>query len=393
MNIVIFTDTYYPDTNGIAVTTKTLVDLLKEHGHQVLLVTVAYDDKKPTNEAYIRYISFPKNKKKNLSTTINAFNMHIFKDIKAFKPDIIHNQTNGQIGQLGRYTSEKLKVPFVYTYHSHFEEYAPYVDSNFFNRMARARERRNFQRMVNASTEFIAPSLKIKNYLRKKGVDRYINVISTGIDVDKFEIDEMVKKDQKYLHKKFGIDDDTKVIMYVGALSQEKNIDLLVNSYKKFLDSNVNNHKTVLLIVGEGEQLEPLTNLVKQLGIEDKVLFGGKVNHDKIKSYYDFAYIFVTASTSETQSISTMEAMTCRCLVLVKDDETLVGLIERDKNGFTFNDDLQFALELERILSLSSDEVERIKKAAYKTICSNFSLENYYEKSMEVYERAKRKKW
>ena len=148
-----------------------------------------------------------------------------------------------------------------------------------------------------------------------------------------------------------------------------------------------------MLIVGEGDQLESLQALTNQLDMSKRVIFVGKVNHDKMKSYYDLADVFVTASTSETQSISAMEAMATRCLVLLKDDETLIDLIERDKNGFTFTDDDSFACELMRIFSLSEDEVEKIKKNAYKTISTGFSLEEYYEKVVEVYNRAKRKKW
>ena len=392
MNILIFTDTYYPETNGIAVTTKTLVDVLKANGHQVLVVTSVYNNKIPNNEPNTYYISFPKRKKRSLFTTISVFNNLIFRHIKAFKPDLIHNQTNGQIGQLGRYTADKLKIPFIYTYHSHFEEYAPYVGPGMINRMARARERSYLNKMMKISTEFIAPSSKIKNYLRKKGVDKYINVITTGIDVSKWEISEAVIKDSKYLHKKYGIPDETKVLMYVGALSEEKNLDLLINSYKKYLDSQPK-VDTRLIIVGEGDQQEALENLIKQLGIQDHILFIGKVNHDKMKSFFAFADLFVTASTSETQSVSTMESMAARCLVLVKDDETLVDLIDRDKNGFIFDNDDSFVEELKRILSLSEDEIEKVKKAAFKTISTNFSLDKFYERIVEVYERAKRKKW
>ena len=88
-----------------------------------------------------------------------------------------------------------------------------------------------------------------------------------------------------------------------------------------------------------------------------------------------------------------MESMAARCLVLVKDDETLVDLIDRDKNGFIFDNDDSFAEELKRILSLSEDEIEKVKKAAFKTVSTNFSLDKFYERIVEVYERAKRKKW
>ena len=392
MNIVIFTDTYYPETNGIAVTTKTLVDVLKNNGHQVLVVTAVYNNKIPSNENNIYYISFPKSKKRSLFTTINVFNTSIFRHIKNFKPDLVHNQTNGQIGQLGRYTAEKLKIPFIYTYHSHFEEYAPYVEPGILNRIARARERNYLKKMMKISTEFIAPSIKIKNYLRKKGVDKYINVITTGIDITKWEMTDAVEKDSKYLRKKFDIPNDAKILMYVGALSEEKNLDLLIKSYNKFLEGNPK-EDTRLVIVGEGDQQGSLENLASILGIKDKVLFVGKVIHDKLRSYFTLADIFVTSSTSETQSISTMEAMSARCLVLVKDDETLVDLIDRDKNGFIFDNEDSFAEELKRVLSLSEDEIEKVKRAAYRTISTNFSLDKFYEKIVEVYDRAQRKKW
>ena len=392
MNIVVFTDTYYPETNGIAVTTKILVDLLKAHDNQVLVVTATYDNKIPSNESNIYYISFPKNKKRSLFSTISVFNNSILRHIKEFKPDIIQNQTNGQIGQLGRYTADKLKVPFVFTYHSHYEEYAPYVESSFVNRVVRARERRFLAKMMNISTEFIAPSVKIKNYLRKKGVDKYINVLTTGIDADKWVIDETAKKDIKYLRKKYNIPEENKVLMYLGALSEEKNLDLLIKSFKKYFDIP-HKYEATLLIAGEGDQQEPLTNLIQSLGIEDKVVFVGKVNHDKIKSYFAITDVFVTASTSETQSTAAMEAMAASTLVLVRDDETLVGLINRDENGFIFNDDTDFGVELNHIFALSNDEVGKVKKAAITTIKNDFNLDNYYEKVMEVYNRAKRKKW
>ena len=325
-----------------------------------------------------------------MNTTISIYKNKIFKHVKAFKPDIVHNQTNGPIGQLGRYTAKRLDIPFVFTYHKHFEEYAPYVEPGFINRIARAKERRYLQRMANISTEFIAPSIKIKNYLRKKGVDKYINVISTGVNVKDFECDESVKKDHKHICKKYGIDEKDKILIFVGGLSEEKNIDLLLKCFATYLHSETA-LPTKLLIVGDGDQIDTLKQLISELDIEDKVIFVGKVNHDRIKTYLDLADVFVTASTSETQNISAMEAMSSRCLVLLKEDEALMGFIERDQNGFTFNDDVQFAYELNRIFSLSEKEIEKVKKSAYKTILNDFSLENYYQRIMEVYDRAKRK--
>lgn len=392
MNIAIFTDTYYPDTNGIAVNTKNLVDVLKANGNNVIVITSVFDDKVPTTDNGVYYISFSSKRKRSVLTTTRIYELGIFKEVKAFKPDIVHNQTNDQIGQLGRYTADKLKIPFVYTYHTHFEEYASYVKPTIFNRIRRARERSHLKRMMNVSTEFIAPSLKIKNYLRKKGIDKYINVIPSAIDVSEFEIDETTKKDSKYFAKKYGVGPKDKVLLYVGALSMEKNINLLVNCVSKYMQLE-DKPRIVLLIVGEGNEWDVIKEQTESLGLSDCILLVGKVNHEKIKSYYEFADLYVTASTSETQSITAMEAMATNCLVLAKEDETLDGFLIKDKNGFTFQDEDDFVKELDKIFALKPETVEKIKKAGFKTIVDNFNEEQFYNRVMEVYNRAKRKKW
>ena len=391
MNIAIFTDTYYPEVNGIAVTTKILVETLKAHGDNVVVVTGIHDDKEPNKEANVYYVRCSIKNKGSVFTTVRNYNLTTFKHIKNFKPDIIHNQTNGHIGQLGIYTSTKLHVPFIYTYHIHREEYAPYVGSNFFIRIARARERRYFKMMTELATEFIAPSVKIKNYLRKKDIDKYINVVPSGIEMDKFIIDENTKKDGKYIKKKYDIKDGEKVLLYVGALSREKNIDLLLNSFRKYIDE-VNN-KTHLLIVGEGDQTDNLLGLIKQLDLKEYVHLVGKVNHDKIKSYYALSDVYVSSSTSETQNISIMEAMASRCLCLAISDESLLGIIEEEKTGFTFTDEDDFSSKLKRILKMDEKEINEIKENAYNLILNKFSLEKYYENTIEVYKRAQRKNW
>lgn len=391
MNIAIFTDTYYPDANGIAVSTKNLVDVLKEHGHQVIVITSTSDNKRAREDKGVYYI-YLRNKRVNMFSSITSYRYSIFKLVRNFKPDIIHNQTNNQIGQIGRFTANKLNVPFVYTYHIHYEEYMPYTGANFFRSMARTFERNYFRHMANISTEFIAPSVKIRNYLRKKGVDKHINVVPTGIDAKKFEIDETMKKEWKYLHKKFNIQNDEKVILYVGSLSREKNIDYLLNAFKTYLKAPFAK-KCKLLIVGEGDQYSTLDTIIKDLDLDGYVELVGKINHEKIKSYYYVADAYVSASTTETQCLTIMEAMLSGCLVLSKIDETIIDIIEEERTGFTYIDEEQFASKLNTIFNLSEEEKKVIKERAFKKIEATYSLEKFYDNIMEVYDRAQRKNW
>ena len=391
MNVLIFTDTYYPETNGVAMSTKLLVDTLKAKGHQVMVVTSVTSNKQPFKEGSVINITYPEKGNRGYIATRNIYTLTMFKHVRAFKPEVIHVETNGQIGQLGRYTSELLDIPFVYTYHTYHEKYVMYVKSGLMSRITRATERRYFQKMTKISTEIIAPSTKVKNYLRKKGVDKYINVIPTGINPKWLEEDDAEKKDIKYLHKKFELEDDTKIVLYVGRLIKEKSIDSLLQSFRKYLDLYQDDVR--LILVGDGEQADELKELVDQLDLSNNVIFAGKVNHEKIKSYYLMADAFVSASLSETQSMAILESMACSTLVLARDDNLLSNLIDDEVNGFIYVDDEQFISKLHKMLTMDEPELEKMKVAAKKKVISDYNVDKYAEKVLEVYNRAQRKNW
>ena len=233
--------------------------------------------------------------------------------------------------------------------------------------------------------------MKIKNYLRKTGVDKYINVIPTGINPSWFEVDEATKKDIKYFQKKYELEDDTKVVLCVGRLVKEKSVDLLLNSFKRYLDNY--QEKVRLLIVGDGDQVDELKSLAEQLEIADKVTFTGKVNHEKIKSYYLMADVLASPSLSETQSMAILEAMAASTIVLARDDNLLSDLIDDEVNGFIYGDTEQFINKLHKILHMESIELEKMKAAALKKVTVSNSVSTYSEKVLEVYNRAQRKNW
>ena len=147
------------------------------------------------------------------------------------------------------------------------------------------------------------------------------------------------------------------------------------------------------MLVGDGEQVDELKELVSQLGLQDNVTFAGKVNHEKMKSYYLMSDVFVSASLSETQSMAILESMASSTLVLARDDNLLSNLIDDEVNGFIYGDDEQFINKLHKILHMESNELEKTKIAAKKKVISRFNVEGYAEKVLEVYNRAQRKHW
>ena len=391
MKIAIFTDTYHPETNGVAVSAKILVDALKADSHQVLVVTSMIANKQPSKEGNLIKITFPEKSHRGFFRTRGLYDLTMLKHVRSFKPDVIHVQTNGQIGQLGRYTAKLLDVPFIYTYHIFREKYATYVDGSLASRISRASERRHFQKMTNVSTEIIAPSLKIKNYLRKKGVDKYINVIPTGVNPDWFTLDDAAKKDIKYLRKKYNLEDDTKVVLFIGSLLKEKSVDYLIRSFKKYIDKYKDNIH--LLIVGDGDQTDELAKQISSLELDEYITLTGKVNHEKIKSYYLMADVFASASLGETQSIAIIESMAASTPVIVRDDNLFSNFIDDQVNGFIYGDSDQFVNELYKAIHWDSNDLEKLKLAAKKTITSQYSVKSYADRVLEVYNRAQRKNW
>ena len=200
-----------------------------------------------------------------------------------------------------------------------------------------------------------------------------------------------MKKDVKYLSKKYEIENGEKVLLYVGSLSREKNLDFLITNFKTFIDQNDNKYR--LLIVGEGNQWDTLLELIKQQELTGKVELVGKVNHDKIKSYLSLANLFVNASTSETQNMAVIEAMLTKCLVLVKEDENTVEMIEDGVNGFIYSNEKEFIKQLNLIFSAKEEELESIRDKAYDYVTKECGVETYYQKVVEVYSRAQRKNW
>ena len=150
--------------------------------------------------------------------------------------------------------------------------------------------------------------------------------------------------------------------------------------------------KTKLLIVGDGPDRANLEKLVCDLNIVDNVEFIGKVPYQDVPFFYQLADLYLSASTSETQGLTFIESIASKTLVLCRFDENLIDIIKENITGFYFSSEENFALKVEQILQISKEETEKIKNVAYK-INKKYSLESFFENMMEVYKRARRKKW
>ena len=391
MRIAIFTDTYPPYINGVSTSTFNLANALKARGHEVLVVAPRPTDGKMEKIGDVLYIPGIDLKKLYGFRLTNIFSNKPLKLIKNFKPDIIHNQTDFTIGMFARRCAKKLKVPIVYTYHTSYEDYTYYITRGIMDRFAKRIVRTYSRDLAGRMTEYITPSEKTKEYIRQIGSDIYINVIPTGIDFSIFKSDQIDQQRVAEFRKEHNIKPNTKVFLLLGRIAKEKSMDVSLRGialyHKKHPEVDVK-----VLVVGGGPFKEELELIAEELGISSLVDFIGEVSGLEVPFYYYLADIYTSASITETQGLTFMEAMAAGRIVLARFDSNLTGTIVNGKTGFFFTDDSSFISQVEKIFSLTEEQKAAIIEEAYR-YADAYSLDKFYENVVRVYKRAIRKHW
>ena len=391
MRIAIFTDTYPPFVNGVSTSTFNLANCLMAHGHEVLVIAPRFTDGKLEQIGNVLYIPGVYLKKLYGYRFTNIFANKPVRIIKEFKPDVIHNQTDFTIGVLARRVAKMLRIPIVYTYHTSYEDYTYYAAHGLMERFAKRIVRIYSKELANRMTEFITPSEKTKEYMRSLGSDTYINVIPTGIDFSIFKSEQIDIEKQEAFKKEHAIKPNTKVFLLVGRIAKEKSMDVSLRGFAAYHNKHPEVDKK-LLILGDGPAREELVLLCEELGITHLVDFLGMVGSLEVPFYYHLADIYTSASITETQGLTFMEAMAAGKIVLARFDSNLTGTIINGKTGFFFTDDASFVSQVEKIFAMTKEQKESIINEAYR-IVDIYSIDKFYDNIMRVYKRAIRKFW
>lgn len=338
MNIGIFTDTYYPEINGVANSTYELKKGLEKLGHKVYIFTVSNPGAYPEEGVYrTASIPFLMLRERRIGCVVSK----IWKRrIRKYQLDIIHTQTEFMMGHLGRKLADWLGIPHIHTYHTIYEDYLSYLhmpDRRCFRRVAR-----RFSRICcNHADEVIVPTRKVRDLLDTYGVRKEVHIIPSGISLDKFARPDT--EHARKLKEALGIGEDDFVLLYVGRLSSEKNISELLS----FVHGAADREKLRLLLVGDGPMRGELERQTRELQLEKNVIFAGMASFDEIQDYYVLGDVFVSGSTSETQGLTYIEALAAGLPLLVRQDACLGGILREYKNGISYTDNQTFQAGLE----------------------------------------------
>ena len=284
MRIGLFSDAYLPDINGVVSSIATLKAALEKLGHTVFVVSnhnginVKYDA-----ENHILRLPGLEVKKFYGYKMSNPIQLRGEEYIRKMDLDVIHVHTEMGIGLFARQMAKKYNIPLVYTYHTLYEDYLHYVNPKDFQTVDQAGRRvvRYLSKLAgNGPMAVIAPSNKTKKALQSYGVKTPIYIVPTGIDLSDFLKKNLDAEKIQAVRQSLGLSDEAHTVVFVGRIAKEKCIEMPIEALSKVKDDNLH-----LIIVGGGTDLKFYQNEAKELGIEERVHFVGKIPREEIDYY------------------------------------------------------------------------------------------------------------
>ncbi|GIV15040.1 MAG: 1,2-diacylglycerol 3-glucosyltransferase [Armatimonadota bacterium] len=376
MHIAIFSESYPPVTNGVAVSVSTLRRELLRRGHRVTVITARHPQAPAQEEDVIRLPSFtwlfapdyPLPQPRPLP------GLHRF--FRENRVDVIHVQIPFLLGVIGLRMGRRYGIPVVAHYHTLYDRYlhyAPVAPQGALRALLWWHLRR-FYRRVQA---VIVPSRFAGQYLQRFGVQsRAVEVIPTGVQFHPL----VVARDEA--RTRYALPPDCPILVYVGRLAREKNLNLLLEMFV-LVRRDVPN--VLLWLVGSGNAEEALQKQVQRMGLSTAVRLQGRVPHEHISAVYAAADLFVFPSVTETQGLVLWEAQAHGLPCVVVNEGGAPESVRDGVDGLLVPDEAKaFAQAVVRLLK---DDALR-QQMSRNALCSpRLTPGEMAERVLEVYRR------
>jgi glycosyltransferase involved in cell wall biosynthesis len=345
MKVAFTSDVYWPRVNGVTVSTTIFLNELRKLGHDVRLWAPEYptegDEDYPArhDEGVTRLKSFGLFFTKEDRLPHLTQQSRFFKELDAFGPDLLHVQTEFLLMDMAKRYARSRGIPMIQTCHTYFEQYVsfyfPWAPAWLIKRLARWLTYRWFRH----ADAIIVPTEPMKKVLRSYGITSPIAVVPTGIPEDDFHgVDKGREKKQSLWYEKLPQLKGHPLLLYVGRMAQEKNVDFLLDVIERVRRDVPD---ALLVAAGNGPYLETFQANIAARGLSDAVLTPGYVDRASLKHLYTLADVFTFASVTETQGLVTIEAMMCGTPAVAIGKMGTTVVMGGDNGGYMVDEDVE----------------------------------------------------
>jgi len=378
MNIGMFSDTYFPQKNGVSTVIKLYKEELEKMGHNVLLFVPKFNRKYKRTEDWVhefpsmRYI-FEKGQRLALPITPTAFKM------KDFNLDLIHVHSPFTMSFFGKMVARSLNIPIIATHHTLFEFYLHYVPK--LVRPSIETVRKLMVYWCKMFDKIIAPTQNISDLLLQMGLkEEEITVIPSGIDMDSFNKPKVFD-----LRNKLSLSQKDKIMLFVGRLGKEKNIPFLIDVYSKAVKQIP---ELKFVIVGEGEDRQELERYAYNKGVGNGVRFTGGIKREEVIDVYKQSDVFAFASYTETQGLVVLESMAAGTPVVALGKMGVYDLLKNPEAGGIMINELNEAEFVRSIVNVLKNRefYSNLSDMGRNFVHDKFSSDHSVKRTLELYE-------
>ena len=383
MNIGFFTDTYTPQVNGVVSSITTFKEELEKQNHKVYIFAPSapgYKDSLKEKERIFRFKSF-KFLFQPEYRVAQLFCWKFLRQILKIKLDIIHTHTPMSMGVLALFVSRLQNRPLVYTHHTLYDKYVKVYlwKGRLFPPTVAKKIITTF---CNRCNIVIAPSSKTKHLLKEDGVKKKILELSSGINFQNFNRSLLFKKNNDF-RQKYNIPSNAKLLIFVGRLAKEKNIEFLIAVFEK-ISQELDN--VYFVLVGGGVHRTKLNLFIKKINFKKNIVFTGYLHGTEVIKAYQAADIFIYSSKTETQGLVMLEAAASELPIVAIKDLAFKNILIDSFNGYLVVDENIKEFSQKVIKILKSPKMSKKMSQNSKILAQKFSVSNQTNKLLTLYQ-------
>ncbi len=371
MKFLHVTDVAYPHIGGVEYVVLRYSSMQRREGHRSYVITTRLPGtERRENVEGVEYIRLSK---LGMATSILG-------EIRRMEPDLIHTHSYLSALTLSYLHRIRRDLPIIRHIHDvymgKYEDYSGWEGAGAYEHLEKFAVKRDF-------TAYITPSQYTKSRLVELGIEeRRIHVVHPGVDVERFG-----RSDGNYVRGRYKIPERMKIVGFVGRLSTGKGPQYLIEALKNVDDAFIvlvgpNPDPKTSGILGIEDRLR---KMVSEYGMENRVVFAGKIRDEEVPLFYDSFDIFCLPSISEGFGMSIAEALASGKPVVSFRTTAIPEIVKHGFNGLLAEprnvEDLR-----EKLVALLRDEnlYDKLMKNARKSV-EEFTWENSYRRLMQVY--------